>query len=353
MSENVIGWKPKSYEFNLASSRLRCLNPLIELQRRNYPIELFNGNRKYSAVIYSKRYDDIDYTEAKKLQDLGTHIIFDLCDNHFYNPNNLTEWHNNADKLRRMLNLVDTIVTSTHTLAKIINNNLDEPRVIHVIGEAVETSEVNTPSKESHEQVESLSHFLVQLEKEKKTGVTHIVWCGHWGSPNYGGGISELKRIQKILENINKQYPISLTVISNSYEIYKKCVEPWSLKTRYFTWSREVGARLLNAHAISVIPFEKNPATICKSNNRLLLNLYNGIAVVADSIPSYMPFSNCCILDNWEDGLKQYICGPELRTKHTSEAKRIINKTWNIEYIATQWQNLFDFCLKSSGLIAR
>src|SRR4051812_38983892 len=44
----LIGWKPKSLDPMVASARIRCMNPLSELQRRGYPVELFRADRALS-----------------------------------------------------------------------------------------------------------------------------------------------------------------------------------------------------------------------------------------------------------------------------------------------------------------
>ena len=89
-----IGWKPISTNVRVASSRLRCLEPLSELRSRGYSVETFNPNHvdRYAAVIYSKAYDDLSYREATGLQKRGIRVVFDLCDNHFYNPRGLSYW---------------------------------------------------------------------------------------------------------------------------------------------------------------------------------------------------------------------------------------------------------------------
>ena len=56
----MIGWKPKFKDLQVASVRYRCLNPLRELQRRGFPIELFDELNvgRYSCVVFSKLYDE-------------------------------------------------------------------------------------------------------------------------------------------------------------------------------------------------------------------------------------------------------------------------------------------------------
>ncbi|MEJ7708822.1 MAG: hypothetical protein WKF84_02960 [Pyrinomonadaceae bacterium] len=46
--------------------------------------------------------------------------VFDLCDNHFYNPQNLPTLDERAIRLQRMIDLVDSVSVSTPELAKLI-----------------------------------------------------------------------------------------------------------------------------------------------------------------------------------------------------------------------------------------
>src|SRR5680860_1373203 len=106
---DYIAWKPRFSDPRVASTRIRCLNPLSELQGRDYPVELFDPQRvgRYAAVVYSKLYDESAYREALALQKNGVRIVLDLCDNHFYNPNELETLRKAGAQLQRMMALAD------------------------------------------------------------------------------------------------------------------------------------------------------------------------------------------------------------------------------------------------------
>jgi hypothetical protein len=142
-----IGWKPSSLDPKVASSRLRCLAPLAELQSRGYSIELFDPRHvnRYGAVVYSKTYNDASYYQAVNLQHKGIQVIFDLSDNHFYNPQNLGYWREARQRLLRMMALADVLVTSSEALAEVIKSELATQRPITVIGDPVETEIRNWP----------------------------------------------------------------------------------------------------------------------------------------------------------------------------------------------------------------
>ena len=80
-----VGWIPRNDEARVASVRIRCLNPIKELRRRGFPIELFRERRahQYTLIIFSKAYRKRDVELAMRLKSRGVKIVFDLCDNHF------------------------------------------------------------------------------------------------------------------------------------------------------------------------------------------------------------------------------------------------------------------------------
>jgi len=346
MDNRWIGWKPRSTDPRVASSRLRCLDPLLELQSRGYSVETFDPNHidRYAAVIYSKAYDDLSYVEATSLQKRGIRVVFDLCDNHFYNPKGLSYWKQAAQRLRRMMVTADELVASTEALAEVMVEELSDGRHVTVIGDAVD-AEIRgwvTPVWQRWFHERKLSRLLEKLGEDHERGIMPVIWFGNHGSPYAEGGMLDLVRIRPLLEKINRRYPLTLTVISNSRKKYHEAIEPWSISTRYFPWHPETFFRALRAHAIAVIPISVNPFTRCKSNNRLALSLHVGLAVVADSIPSYLAFREACYLDSWETGLETYLSNPELRRRHVAIGRAIIARDWTLARIADRWHDLFD-----------
>src|SRR5262249_22399937 len=130
----------------VASVRIRCLNPLRELRGRGYPVERFDPRRRdrYTAVIFSKRYDDVAYAEARRLRARGAHVVLDLCDNHFYNPDNLAPLRAASAHLRGLADAADVLVASTEAMAETLHEEVG-PRPVSVIGDAVETTVEGVP----------------------------------------------------------------------------------------------------------------------------------------------------------------------------------------------------------------
>lgn len=349
LNNNLIGWIPSSTNLNVASSRIRCMDPMHFLQSQHYPIELFDPHHanRYSAVVFSKKYSLHDYQLAKKLQANGTKIILDLCDNHFYNPEENETLAKRTTNLRNMLNLCDILSVSTLTLKEIILEQCQFTKKIFVIDDAPETQLPYTNS--FWKRCYHIFLFLLyqkSLNKYISAGHTPIVWFGTHGQPHIPSGMEDLKLIQSDLEKTHRTSPIILTVISNSKQKHDALFSKVSFPTLYIQWHPETFLSILHLQTIAVIPAQKNPFTLCKSNNRLVLAISNNLAVLASEIPSYKDFKDTCFLDRFEEGLHTYIHDNELRQQHIAHGKKQIIERWSLETIAYQWKNLFDYALK-------
>jgi hypothetical protein len=326
---NLIGWKPRIEDPRVASTRIRCLNPIAELQSSGYPVELFNTRRShdYAAVVYSKLYDDATYHEAVSLQKRGARVVFDLCDNHFYNPTGLRSLNKARAQLHRMMELADELVASTPA-----------------IEDAVETEILNieSPFWDCWWEKRKLIELQRRLEENKSTGRAALVWFGIHGGANADYGMLDLLKLRPILEKLNRAHPLSLTIISNSRRKYVKAIQPWAIPTYYLNWHPDTVIAALRCHAIGVIPVSDNPFTRCKSNNRLAFSLNAGLAVVADAIPSYADFSDVCFLGEWQSGLERYLSDSDLRRRHVEQGRTIVARQYSIKHISQKWRRLFD-----------
>lgn len=342
----MIGWRPKSLDPRVASTRIRCLNPLRELRRRGYPVELFRPEHAsdYSAVVYSKLYDEASYHEAAILRAKGARIVVDLCDNYFYNPAGVPELSRARVALERMLRLADHLVASTPEIAAVMRGELGPKHPVTVIGDAVENDIVGVEESMLRRWLRrrELHGLLAWLESGRSTGLkAAVVWFGIHGGPHHEHGMGDLLRVRPLLEELHGRYGIQLTVISNSRQKFARLIAPWSLPTRYLEWSPLSFLPALRAHQIAVIPVTPNPFTWCKSNNRLATALSVGLGVVADSVPSYREFGEACRLDDWEQGLSEYVRDPAVRSRDVRTGQALVAQLCSPERIADAWQEFF------------
>lgn len=332
----MIGWKPKFNDPNVASVRYRCLNPLTELQRRGFQIELFALERcnKYSAVIFSKLYDEQNYQLAKQLKAKQKTVIFDICDNHLYNPYGTEKFKIVRDQVLRMLAISDVVITSTETLADTLMRETELQTRPIVIGDAIEEDLFKSGSRKSWPRwiARSLKfHYLYDRSK------VNVLWFGIHGGENAPYGMLDLLNQKDLMIAAQKVHPFRLIVASNSRDKFLRHIKPFPFETHYCEWTLAEFGHIMLSTDICIIPITRNPFTICKSNNRLAMALYAGTPTIADSIPSYSDLSRFCVLDDWERGLSTYLSNPLKVKEHARPAKKYIKARYSIKEIGSQW----------------
>lgn len=328
-------WLPKNTEARVASTRIRCLNILRQLRAEHVPIELYNSRHAshYRVVILSKAYKPKHLALAEQLKSQGSKIIFDLCDNHFLLEESQTE-------LRRMFALADQWVVSSCYLADTIRAHLGSNKPLTVIEDAVE-EDLRGPVFDIPGYIGAQIAFAklrMELAGERqRRGAIHLVWFGNHKA-NYGdAGLRHLNTVRGLLEEIDQQSPITLTVISNSRETYNHLFRNWRLRTFYLDWNAHSFMQAMKLHRIAIIPIDINEFTAAKTNNRIALALSLGLGVVANGIDSYRVFEQCAFLDNWWEGLLAYLQQPAILDRHVETGREIIRHNFSLPVIARKW----------------
>lgn len=326
----VIAWKPFSTSPEKASARLRSLLPCRYLREAGWPCEIFApGNvASYELVIFQKAYDEENIALAKSLIARGVKTVFDLSDNHFYNPNDLPSLRRRAERLRRMIDTVDAVSVSTPELAKLIARGN-----CAVIDDAVPMPDDVALS--------ALSRLKERLTISRNRPL-RVVWYGNAGSEHPPFGLIDLPRVLPHLEALNQQMRVELTVISNSEKLFREYAGPVSFPVKYHEWSSATFGRIFRRQDVCVIPVDVNPFTACKSNNRLVLSLLMGVPVIADEIPSYQEFRDFVLFAEWPKSLATYAADKELGRHHVREAQRYIRTKYNKKRVVSQWSTLFE-----------
>lgn len=345
--DDLIAWYPFSRDAAIASVRLRCFNPLEELRRRGRQVEFYRKRHytRYKLVVFSKNYTQQALQEAGRLRRNGAKLVFDLCDNHFYNPNRLPEWTKNAARLRQIISMMDHVVVSTDSLADVVRQEINAQMPITVIEDPLEKKpRVTTKSFFTFALTlpRRLASFLA-LRALKRKGATGIVWFGNHGSPYADqGGMTDVMRVRAFLHDLHRKRPLFMTIVSNNRNKFDSSFLDWEIPVFYFEWNPVDFRFLLQQHDVCIIPATENAFTRCKTNNRLVLALDAGLAVVADTIPSYQEFSDFCVLGDWNSGLYRYVTDPALRADDVSRGRERVRNGWTLDRIAAKWAELFD-----------
>ena len=170
------------------------------------------------------------------------------------------------------------------------------------------------------------------------------MWFGNAKVNNASAGMLDLLKVKNYVEEANKNYKVSLIIISNNKDLYKRNISDWVVKTHYFKWSNDNFVDILRLQDAALIPIDINDFTQCKTNNRLVKSIMNNLDVIADEIPSYTEFSEYCFFNKWNKGFEEIAnskYNKENKMIRIKGAKKIIEEKYLINIMATKWERIF------------
>jgi hypothetical protein len=332
-----IGWIPSSSNSAVASTRLRCGLPCRYLRESGWDVQILDSREpyRYDLVVFQKMYDEEAIELARSLGDKGVRTAFDLCDNHFYNPDDLPVLTARAERLRRMLDAVDAVSVSTEPLRDLIRDHF--PAVIDDALDEFRLAETGD--------------VLARLRARLRPGSESIrlVWYGNAGLDSPSFGLPHIRTILPALEDLHRRVPLELTVISNSHKMYDEVLREAPFPARYIEWKYETFPARFRYQDVCLIPIERNPFTICKTSNRVALSLNLGVPVIADRIPSFEEFSDFILLGEWPESLERYVTDSTLREHHASAGSRYVKATYTKERVVSQWSSFLERVLSTDA----
>jgi hypothetical protein len=332
-----FAWWPNKVSKTVASYRIRCLQTIEELNRRGVSAGHYQpGDEAPKALVLSKRYDPESMAHASELRAKhGTRIALDLCDNHFTIPGQDPKWIARAEVLKRAVGAADLVTSSSETLAGIIRDACPGAKVA-VIGEAVELPHTSSVLERAADPRAELEYWALKSALAGE-GRRRFIWFGNHGAEYAHGGMVDLERIYPLLEQLDRELPLQLTILSNSRDKYQQVVRNWRIKTHYLRWRPSTYSRALAMHELCVLPITDNLFTRCKTNNRVASALLHGVPVVADSIPAYEPFAEAIVLNDWEGGARLLLNDRAEAQRRIAIGTEILNRDWALPKITDQW----------------
>ena len=316
----MIGWLPVTDDEKVASVRYRTLWPVIGLRQRGRMVSLFQRGARhlYSALLFSKRAHLEDLNLGRQTKERGGSVIFDLCDNHFYNPQGAPEYRALRTRLLAMVGMADRVICSTRRLAEVVGEETGRTHDIHVVGDFVE-------------------HITLPPLSATKRKLPMLLWFGSHGSDNADAGMLDLLNITEYLLHQYRRAPFELVVVSNNREKFDTHLASLPLPVRYIAWNTEAFPATLVQAAAVLLPLSNNPFVACKTHNRISLALRAGIPVVGDLIDSYSEFAPYAYLDCWPDGLEAVIERPAEAKARASAAEKYIDEVWSPTRVIDAW----------------
>jgi hypothetical protein len=326
-----------------ASSRIRYLNIMRYLNKVD--IELFNyeNYNKYSIILFGKKFLDDDIKLAKTMKKKGKLIYFDLCDNYFYNPDNLESYHKYSNNIKEIMVIADKVILSSDELKKHVIKELPQIELKIVVIEDAYEEELIKKNKFIKRIKAKLIFIMYKFIFFNKKNI-NLVWFGNAKVNNASAGMLDLLKVKNYVEEANKNYKVSLIIISNNKDLYKRNISDWVVKTHYFKWSNDNFVDILRLQDAALIPIDINDFTQCKTNNRLVKSIMNNLDVIADEIPSYTEFSEYCFFNKWNKGFEEIAnskYNKENKMIRIKGAKKIIEEKYLINIMATKWERIF------------
>lgn len=358
----TVAWWPQSRYLLKAGVRMRCLTPLNRLIRDDVKVELYDAARESTYVsvivqawsVFNTAQNSLtpeDFlAQIGRLKQRGIRIVVDNCDNQFFNPNNDPAWSRQIERLRRLLSMADHLVCATDALAEVTRAQ-GFTQDISVVGDAVECARDLMPGESwarRHLNPMRIPAKMRLIEHAawiscwRLRGHLPLVWFGNHGVSFAEGGMTDLSALRGRLERTHSRRPISLTVISNHPRKFSAEFSGWRFPTRYVAWDRTTFLPVLRLHDVALIPVRDNPFTRCKSSNRVATALNEGLAVAADPIPSYQPFSGMGWFNGFDEGFAEYLANRAMRANHIAAGRKHVSQHCSIAAISDAWRKVIE-----------
>lgn len=375
-----LAWIAATADPNVASFRYRCLVPAWALRDHGHESTVFTDElpdpAAFDALIAVKNAGDRLGKVARAFRAQGKPVFVDLCDNVFipgYAQRRGPEL--SADAVRGLAAHASGIITPNTALDRVVRQHLvatqswivpdaaltpdayqamcawlpgrvaNAPRrgvdrlltaPRRAFGEAgiAATGEASGNDKHDRETFGADTDWQVDHLPED---TARVVWFGRHGSFHSDFGMGLLKPVLPELERTHRERPIELVVISNNRMRFDALTHDVRIFTRYEEWSNERVFFELARADLFVMPGGIDTFSLCKSANRAVLALANGVPVVASYLESLEPLRDALVMDDWRGGVRGYLLDPALAEAHLQRARPVIAAEFSIEAIGRKW----------------
>ncbi|WAC71159.1 hypothetical protein OU995_16320 [Roseateles sp. SL47] len=358
-----VHWLPHAYNPAYAGVRLRCLIPQGELARQGVVSRLLREGDPLPGtglvVVQAKWLLDAGSPERlrersqqlRRAREAGATLVLDSFDNYFLNESGDADRARLLDAYRDSLPMFQAFTVSSPGLQPLLQAQLQAlaqgipGTSVQVVGDPVETPDALRSYESWPRRMHPgrwAGHWRawreLQEHRQARQQARQLLWFGNHGSAYAAGGMAELERIIPLLNSVAKQQPLRLTVVSNSEQRYREVMASATFAHRYRPWDRLHFLRLLGEQDLVLLPARLTAFTVAKSNNRMLLALAQGVPVMTDALPDYLPWRDFCAIDDW-DRLARHVRDPSELAARASGAMPTIARDYSAAAIAQQWHD--------------
>jgi SAM-dependent methyltransferase len=311
---------PAGPSSDLASARYRVLIPAQQLARLGHEVQLATIGRdgwpanvreaSVDVLVVSKSFHAANEELARAMKARGVRVLVDLCDDHFEHPDHGRHFHN-------LVAIADQVVASTPAMADSVKRHTGRSAV------------VITDPVEGPRGFPKFSPAFPRLR---------LAWFGH--PSNLRGLVVKSPQLAELVGRM----PVTLSLVTAPWDDVKPfvaqlaAVDPQRLKVELVPWSTDATWRTLAQCDAVWLPVEESDTTAVKSPNRLLESLWAGRLVVADPVPSYLPFADLMpIGKGLVPGLVEALDDPSGAERRIGEAQRRIARSHSAFECGRQW----------------
>lgn len=352
---NIV-WLPHARNPVYAGVRLRCLIPQAILRAQGMAVQIGDAQTDLRGA-------DIVVTQAKWLLDAhlpdvldarmhrllaakesGSRLVLDSFDNYFLNESRDPQRDALLEAYRSCLGNFDWFTVSSPGLVPYLRQVLPIGAPITVVGDPLEDAASHciyesalqrmNPRRWLHGLRAQFDRWHVRFRRNQER---RLMWFGSHGSKYASGGMGQLTRILPILQDIASRVPLHLTVVSSSRGAFNEVLGSYRFDMSYREWDRLHFVPLLREQDLVLLPISINPFTASKSNNRLLLPLSQGVPVMTDALPDYLPWSAYCAIDEWKR-LEDHIRDPSDLKHRAAGASARLRDEYCADAIVKQWR---------------
>jgi glycosyltransferase involved in cell wall biosynthesis len=383
-----LAWIAATTDPNVASFRYRCMVPAWALGELGHESTVFVDEMpeadQFDALIAVKNAGDRLGDVARRFRAQGKPVFLDLCDNVFipgYAQRRGPEL--SADAVRGLAAYATALITPNSALERVARAQLGHGADSRIIPDAALTpnayqamcawlpgrvasaprrgmerllsgsrrafagdeggsgsapSNGYTPPHDKHD------HDMFGADTDWQVDhlpddTARVIWFGRHGSFHSDFGMGLLKPVIAELERAHRERPIELVVISNNRIRFDALTHDVRIFTRYEEWSNERVFFELSRADLFVMPSGLDPFSLCKSANRAVLALANGVPVVASYLEALAPLRDALIIDDWRAGIDAYLFEPSLAPAHLALARPLLAAEYSIEAIGRKWSD--------------
>ena len=336
-----------------------CDNIFVEgyaAHSKSKPAEGFQEMVKIASVIVTTGSSLKSYIESNIDSSIPIFIIPDANETivEFESYGNLFKSNHKIKKRMSQLEKIITLFKEPRAVISFLKNYLNNKLIRRQVEERNFKQEqvINNAKNITKNQVLFNSFSTTRIfDKycDENNQLKQVIWFGIHGV-QFGQKLLKLKEISPELVAAYQQVNFCLHIVSEAeaYAAYEQYLQPLPIPTRFTPWNQYLNYQLISESHVTIIPNSLDAFESCKSPNRAILSLALGVPVVATKTPALVPFEDCIIFDDWQQGIVSYLQDPGLAWQHITTAQSIIKRDYSGEVIADKWGQIIDTISRES-----